>query len=469
MLQSIQLQGVPVDDMPCVDIFEYGDVMKQQIYSSHDDTSLNEWDDEEGTYKIGQLLCQDFTLVCRFGGEFAGDDQDPSKVLFRYVNSPKFLSEGNFDLGMVNVDMMRRYADSFDEEDFLLTLVFESVDEDDGGSRSSRKKKMLFGASKFDGRVLEGIDLILEGWRVLSDAHLSRYPAETENDLNMDSTFTLNVLDTEIDFRPIALQLTNGDVGLARAELLNGMFGFLFNRGLQAPNLDETEHSRSDQKSYLSSEMSIVSNSATSQTDQSTSYQNDGDLHTDESSNLVADDIKTESTNEMEGKGNVADDVDAVDVHPDGTKIEQVPQTDKDSALKEDDKDVDLLCVMPCCGNVGVAVVGKGATKSSAVSKSDDTSIADSISLPGEQVADDTENDQQSVTLPDGSAEKESTIEYSTQCLADALTESIDSKTDEQLVASLEKDVQTVTIAEDYRKYCKMMKMVSLLFVSISL
>jgi len=212
--------------------------------------------------------------------------------------------------------------------------------------------------------------------------------------------------------------------------------------------------------------MSIVSNSATSQTDQSTSYQNDGDLHTDESSNLVADDIKTESTNEMEGKGNVADDV---DVHSDGTKIEQVPQTDKDSALKEDDKDVDLLCVMPCCGNVGVAVVGKGATKSSAVSKSDDTSIADSISLPGEQVADDTGNDQQSVTLPDGSVKEDSTIEYSTQCLADALTESIDSKTDEQLVASLEKDDQTVTIAEDYLKYCKMMKMVSLLFVSISL
>ena len=182
----------------------------------------------------------------------------------------------------------------------------------------------------------------------------------------------------------------------------------------------------------------------------------------------MADDIKTESANEMGGKGYAADDVDVIDVHSDGTKIEQVPQTDKDSALKEDDKDVDLLCVMPCCG-VGVAVVGKGAKKSSAVSKSDDTSIADSSSLPGEQVADDTENDQQSVTSPDGSAKKEDTIEYSTQCLADALTESIDSKTDEQLVASLEKDDQTVTIAEDYLKYCKMMKMVSLLSVSISL
>lgn len=301
MLQSIQLQGVPVDDMPCVDIFEYGDVMKQQIYSSHDDTSLNEWDDEEGVYKIGQLLSQDFTLVCRFGGEFAGDDQDPSKVLFRYVNSPNFLNEGNFELGMVNVDMMRRYADSFDEEDFLLTLVFESVDDEDkAANSSSRKTKMMLGASKFNGHVLEGIDLILEGWRVLSNAHLSRLSSEIKNELMMDSSFVLNVLGTEIDFRPIALQLTNGDVSLARAELSEGLFGFLFNRELQQSNLDETEHSRSDQKSYLSSEMSVASNAATSQTDQSTSYQNDSELHAVDSDNLATSEAeKPGSKNEF--------------------------------------------------------------------------------------------------------------------------------------------------------------------------
>ncbi len=295
MLQSIQLQGVPVDDMPCVDIFEYGDVMKQQIYSSHDDTSLNEWDDEEGVYRIGQLLSQDFTLVCRFGGEFAGDDQDPSKVLFRYVNSPNFLNEGNFELGMVNVDMMRRYADSFDEEDFLLTLVFESVDDDDKVANSmSRRKKMIFGASKFNGHVLEGIDLILEGWRVLSNAHLSRLSSDIQNELMMDSSFVL----AEIDFRPIALQLTNGDVGLARAELSEGLFGFLFNREMQQPNLDETEHSRSDQKSYLSSEMSVASNAATSQTDQSTSYQNDSELHAVDSDILTSEAEKPGPKNE---------------------------------------------------------------------------------------------------------------------------------------------------------------------------
>ena len=62
---------------------------------------------------------------------FAQDADDPTKVLFRYVNSTKFLKEGGFELVMTNVDMMRRYADSFDEEDFLLTLEFENIDDQD--------------------------------------------------------------------------------------------------------------------------------------------------------------------------------------------------------------------------------------------------------------------------------------------------------------------------------------------------
>ena len=527
MLQSIQLQGVPVDDMPCVDIFEYGDVMKQQIYSSHDDTSLNEWDDEEGTYKIGQLLSQDFTLVCRFGGEFAGDDQDPSKVLFRYVNSPNFLNEGNFELGMVNVDMMRRYADSFDEEDFLLTLVFEFVDNDDRGAYlNSRKKKVMFGASKFNGCVLEGIDLILEGWRVLSDAHLSRFSAETENDLMMDSSFVLNVLGTEIDFRPIALQLTNGDVGLARAELLGGLFGFLFNRELQQSNLDETEHSRSDQKSCLSSEMSVVSNSATSQTDQSTSYQNDGELHADESSNLMKDDAeKSEPNNELvdcadtekvgqkssndsntnRTSSGVAAEVDYADdnaqkvvadsnaptyqtksahlVH-ENALLDATP--DEMETRHEEGKDSqgskgttvegngntndDLLCVMRCCGGVGVALVGAEGTKTSAASTLEGTSVADSISVHADQVADSiTVIEQDSAQSPASYASKAHTRQPSSiACLADALTGSGDSKIDEQLTMPAypldgdgdEGDKQA-TISEDYLKYCKMLKMVS--------
>ena len=86
----------------------------------------NEWEEEEGTYHIRQqnllVLHQDFTLVCRIGGEFAAGIDDPSEVLFRYVNCLHFIGEGKMTLSMFDVDMMRRYAGSFDSEDFSITF-----------------------------------------------------------------------------------------------------------------------------------------------------------------------------------------------------------------------------------------------------------------------------------------------------------------------------------------------------------
>ncbi|KAL7542696.1 hypothetical protein ACHAXR_011993, partial [Thalassiosira sp. AJA248-18] len=255
LLQSIQLQGVPVDDMPCVDIWEHGDVVRGQIYSSHDDynnnddtsISMNEWDDEEGSYKIGQVIDQDFTLVCRFGGEFAEDADDPSKVLFRYVNCPNFLRDGMLELGMADVDMMRRYADSFDDEEFLLTMIFEAVDDSMRcyGSPGGRNKKgssffsssrrgafLPDGGTKFNGHIHEESDLILQGWRVLSDAHLSHPLSEYKDELDFDSSpsFKKSCLGNEIDFLFIALQFTNGDADSANAELVNGLFKSFFYR-----------------------------------------------------------------------------------------------------------------------------------------------------------------------------------------------------------------------------------------------
>ncbi|KAL7489856.1 hypothetical protein ACHAW6_015582 [Cyclotella cf. meneghiniana] len=235
LLQFVRLQGVPVDDMPCIDIWEHGDVARHQIYSSHDDVTLNEWDDDEGSYNIGQILNRDFTLVCRFGGKFAQDADDPTKVLFRYVNSTKFLKEGRLELRMESVDMMRRYADSFDEEDFFLTLEFESIEDDNDKFHLRQKKKLPFASGlRFDpgrigDRVLEGMDSILHGWRVISESHLSHVSTKTEEDLGLESSFfTLTCFGSEIDFRHIALQLTNGDIDLAKEELIQGLFGALF-------------------------------------------------------------------------------------------------------------------------------------------------------------------------------------------------------------------------------------------------
>jgi hypothetical protein len=258
LLRSIQLQGVPVDELPCVDIWEHGDE-RRRIYSSHkqdgntkdgrndDTTQLNKWDNEAGSYTVGKLLLsQDFTLVCRFGGEFASDAEDPSKVLFRYVNNPNFLSGGDvLELNIAEVDMMRRYADSFDDEDFLLTLIFEdshvSISDDnyEHGSRSGSQSLLSTGLAKFDGIIQHNErDVILQGWRVLSDAHLSRISLSERdyelfrNDLD-SSTFKLICPGNhEIDFRSIALQFTNGDFSFAKAELMHGLFKHLFSSSM---------------------------------------------------------------------------------------------------------------------------------------------------------------------------------------------------------------------------------------------
>jgi len=56
--------------------------------------------------------------------------------------------------------------------------------------------------TKFTGRVPEESDVILQGWRVLSDAHLAHFPPE-EDDYDDDfgpSSFKIMSMDHEIDF-----------------------------------------------------------------------------------------------------------------------------------------------------------------------------------------------------------------------------------------------------------------------------
>lgn len=151
LLKAIALQGVPVEDQPCLDIW---DSSQQHVYSSHPemwqhDASLqrrmanksgSQWADEEGFYKVNVILDGDFLLLCRFGGDFAQETKvhDPSKILFRYANTTGFISGGcPYELPSQQVDLMRRYAKNFDEEEFLVTLLFEADWEYVGGEKDN--------------------------------------------------------------------------------------------------------------------------------------------------------------------------------------------------------------------------------------------------------------------------------------------------------------------------------------------
>ncbi|CAJ1948777.1 unnamed protein product [Cylindrotheca closterium] len=147
LLRAIALQGVPVEDKPCLDIW---DSSQRLVYSSHpeiwasDSTSprnssaLSQWIDEEGFYKVDVCLDGDFLLLCRFGGDFAKDTamHDPSKILFRYSNNTGFLAGGcPYELPSKKVDLTKRYALHLDHEDFLVTLLFQADWDETEGSK----------------------------------------------------------------------------------------------------------------------------------------------------------------------------------------------------------------------------------------------------------------------------------------------------------------------------------------------
>lgn len=137
LLRAIALQGIPVEDKPCLDIW---DSSQRHVYTSHPEimwqgvgverpNNISQWADEEGFYRVNVVLEGDFLVLCRFGGDFAEDPHihDPSKILFRYSNTTGFLSGSYpYELTPDKVDLSRRYAPHLDDDDFLVTLLFES-------------------------------------------------------------------------------------------------------------------------------------------------------------------------------------------------------------------------------------------------------------------------------------------------------------------------------------------------------
>ena len=109
------------------------------------------------------------------------------------------------ELGMADVDMMRRYADLFDDDDFVLMLSSENVDDERFGSRGRRIKAklvspgyLLGGGTKFNGHVPhEETDMIFQGF---SDPN---GVAWGENDVNNATLqLILEPLAEENDFKP---------------------------------------------------------------------------------------------------------------------------------------------------------------------------------------------------------------------------------------------------------------------------
>ena len=176
-LRAVTMKGVPVDDLPVVEIWTGA---KGQIYTSHRHYcgefqskpgllgAPAQWgcDNEEGFYLVDKDIQGEFTLTCRFGGGYADDTHDPARILFRVTNHCAFFTWGPNELRRGKVDIMRRYADSF-EDDFSLVLLFEPVGglglNSDSGCKTTAVKQSYLPPIKGDIAAIEqGLRLIAE-------------------------------------------------------------------------------------------------------------------------------------------------------------------------------------------------------------------------------------------------------------------------------------------------------------------
>jgi hypothetical protein len=255
LLRAIALQGIPVEDKPCLDIW---DSSQRHVYSSHPEMwqsvpkmkghptinnindNTSQWADEEGFYKVNAVLDGDFLVLCRFGGEFVdskdANRHDPTKLLFRYTNTTGFLHGGcPYELGPHKVDLSRRYAPHLDDDDFLVTLLFEAhwerciLDEeqgDAGGSKHMVSKQVvqkLATPSVLCGNVVwrsHELKASEQGWKVIVQRHMAR-----PNDLDVQDF--QNMLSSSSQHKrmedhkiSLALKLTNLEYQAAEVLLL---------------------------------------------------------------------------------------------------------------------------------------------------------------------------------------------------------------------------------------------------------
>ncbi|KAL3923123.1 MAG: hypothetical protein SGILL_001834 [Bacillariaceae sp.] len=268
LLKAIALQGLPVEDEPCIDIW---DSSKRHVFSSHpemwredlylqhqthlfdgNNRPVSKWLDEDGFYKVNIMLDGDFLLLCRFGGDFAQETtvHDPTKILFRYANNTGCLSGGRpYELDYEQVDVTKRYVDHL-EDDFLVTLLFQADWEivEEGNDNDlppsvlaclqSNSKKCLIRARNHNDN-----DALIEGWKVISKAHSAR-PARNDN--AAFRRFCGGKGRDEMSERGIALalQMTNFDFPAAESLLETSSFCDMFLPKSEKPVRRDTETAR---------------------------------------------------------------------------------------------------------------------------------------------------------------------------------------------------------------------------------
>eukprot|EP00605_Chrysophyceae_sp_TOSAG23-4_P001859 GSChrysophyteH1.ASY1.ANO1.2051.1 assembled CDS len=131
-LKSLTISGLPVDEIPCVEIWD----LTGQVYISHQNFKVKNTEDKtwssdygDGIFRIAADILGDFSIMVRFGGAHAMK-RDHSTIIFKYHNHSGVLLPETIELRKQSVDVNPEYDDSLDIELFSVHLALESASQD---------------------------------------------------------------------------------------------------------------------------------------------------------------------------------------------------------------------------------------------------------------------------------------------------------------------------------------------------
>lgn len=86
-LRTITVAGLPVDDIPCIEVWDMNGIIFSSHHGSKPSASCS-WNEEysDGFYRVEKFVLGDFSIICRFGGLLA-INKDKSTLIFKYQNT----------------------------------------------------------------------------------------------------------------------------------------------------------------------------------------------------------------------------------------------------------------------------------------------------------------------------------------------------------------------------------------------
>jgi hypothetical protein len=141
-LTSVSISGLPVDELPSVEIW---DSCRGLVFASHActdgdgdcdlvPTAQCSWSDQfgDGLFRASCDILSDFAVICRFGGEHARI-RDKTTLIYKYQNNAAFLEtaadggSSTLTLRRDDVDVNPEYSESIDAESFVMKMTFDGA------------------------------------------------------------------------------------------------------------------------------------------------------------------------------------------------------------------------------------------------------------------------------------------------------------------------------------------------------